>query len=145
MDRVDVHYRACLALVTLFRAQAKANLKNVHSRVFNYILHPEQHYVHVGQSVNVKADVATHPEHVVPCAVLVKECFRLIESGMSTDDEIAAMLQRHWKIVTITKTEAKRLDQEFKLKSKMPDDWSFETGDTFARLENAGIVLLSKN
>ena len=106
-----------------------------------HILHPEYKYVGCGISPAVKAGEPKHPEHIVPCAVLVKECFRLIKEQKHSDEEIAKLLQKHWKIATISKAEAKILDSELRLKSKMPQGWRFEDGDTFARLKLAGIKI----
>ena len=137
----EVHYRACKALIGLFRDQIEEGSECVHSRIFNYILHPESKYVSCGFSLEAKASQATHPEHDVPCAFLIKECFRLIKEGSLSDNKIAKLLQKHWKIATISKAEAKRLDSELGLKSTMPEGWRFEDGDPFARLEIAGIKI----
>jgi hypothetical protein len=139
MSRNEVLYRACLALIGLFRDQIDAQLECVHTRIFNYVLHPESCFVHCGVSLEAKSGSSTHPEHVVPCAVLINECFRLIKEGNLSDEQIARLLQKHWKIVTISKAESKRLDSELGLKSRMPGNWRFEDGDTFARLAEAGI------
>ncbi|MEH6465545.1 MAG: hypothetical protein V7771_16800 [Shewanella psychromarinicola] len=141
IEKNEIHYRACKALIGLFRDQVEAKLDCVHSRIFNYVLHPESKYVGCGTSPEAKSGEPTHPEHVVPCAVLMNESFRLIKEGRYSDDEIAKLLQKHWKIATISKTEAKRLDSELSLKSRMPDNWGFEDGDTFARLNLAGITI----
>ena len=140
-DQNEIHYRACKALVGLFRDQVEANLDCVHSRIFNFILHPESKYVHCGTSAAAKTGEAPHPEHVVPCAVLINESFRLIREGRVSDEEIASLLQKHWKIATISKAEAKKLDSELSLKSTMPENWRFEDGDAFARLKMARIEI----
>lgn len=57
-----------------------------------------------------------------------------------TDPEIALLLQKHWKIVRISKVEAKNLDSRPGLKSGMTNGWTFETVDTFARLKVAQII-----
>ncbi len=136
-----MHLRACKALISLFRDQIEEGSRCVHSRIFNYVLHPESKYAHCGSSQEAKSGLPTHPEHVVPCAFLIKECFRLIEENNLPDDEIAKLLQAHWKIATISKAEAKRLDSELRLKSKMPEGWRFEDGETLARLKLAGITI----
>jgi len=41
-----------------------------------------------------------------------------------------------------TKDEQRRVDVEKKLKKTMPEGWSFEEGDVFARLKVAGIEIL---
>ena len=114
-----------------------------HSRIFQYILHPEIYFVGYGKTKEtVTENIRVHPEHVVPCAVLISECMRLIKSGMSKD-KIATLLTKHWKIVYITKEQAKLLDTKTNntyFKHTMPKDWKFEDGDTFARLKLAKII-----
>jgi hypothetical protein len=144
IEKDRIHYRACKALVGLFRDQVEEGSKCVHSRIFNYVLHPESKYVNCGSSREASSGSPTHPEHVVPCAFLIKECFRLIEENSFSDEEIAKLLQKHWKIATISKAEAKKLDSELGLKSKMPEGWRLEEGDTLARLELAGITIDAK-
>lgn len=106
------------------------------------MLHPEEEFVYVGKSKKVDADTPTHPEHAVPCAKLITECQRLIREGKHSDEQIASLLQKHWKVATITKEEQKHLDSGLGYKSEMPDGWTFENGDTFARFKLAGIVIL---
>lgn len=144
VETEEIHYRACQALVALFRDQVEAKLDCVHTRIFNYVLHPESKYVNCGISPEVKNGGPPHPEHVVPCAVLINESFRLIKEKKKSDDEIAKLLQRHWKIATISKAEAKILDSDLGLKSRMPEGWRFEDGDTLARLKLAGITIDAK-
>jgi hypothetical protein len=144
IETEEIHYRACKALVALFRDQVEASLDCVHSRIFNYVLHPESKYVDCGTSSEAKSGEPPHPEHVVPCAVLISECFRLIKENNHSDEEIAKLLQRHWKIATISKSEAKILDSDLGLKSRMPYGWRFEDGDTLARLKLAGITIDAK-
>lgn len=141
IDKNEIKYRTCKALVGLFRDQIEGNLECVHTRIFNYILHPEAEYVYCGMSREAKSGGPPHPEHVVPCSVLVGECFRLIKEGKLSDTEIARLLQKHWKIAIISKAEAMRLDSELNLKSRMPENWRFEDGDTLARLKMAGIPI----
>lgn len=143
MESDEILESACNALVGLFRDQVQSGRNCVHSRIFNYVLHPEANYVGCGRSISLSEEEKAHPEHIVPCSVLVGESFRLIKEGVRSDEEIAGMLQRHWKIAQITKAEARFLDSDLKLKSKMPSGWRFEDGDTFARLDAAGITLVS--
>lgn len=142
MTKEEVHYRACRVLISLFRDQIESGKNCVHSRIFNYVLHPEKDYVGCGVSLEARAGDSLHNEHIVPCIVLIKECFRLIKEKNHSDDEIAKLLQKHWKIATISKNEAKQLDSELKLKSKMPEGWRFEDGDTFARIKLAGVKII---
>ena len=107
------------------------------------MLHPEAQFVFAGKSVAAQPGVPTHPEHVVPCAVLIAECKRMIQEG-APDAQIAALLAKHWKLATITKDEQKRLDHHWGYKSRMPPGWRFEDGDTFARFQAANIVLAAQ-
>jgi len=104
------------------------------------MLHPEKEFVYLGVSTELNNGEKHHHEHVVPCVVLIVECFRLINENHS-DEYIAELLKKHWKVAHITKNQALKLDQELRLKNTMPKEWSFETGDTLARLKVAGIVL----
>ncbi len=142
----DVVYATCILLVAHFRnlIQLSKNGLGFHTRIFSHMLHPEKEFIYAGQSEKVTTETPTHPEHVVPCAVLVTECQRLIKAGTHSDEEIAVLLKKHWKIATITQEERQFLDGKSNLgyKSKMPINWTFETGNTFARLEEAKIVLV---
>ena len=141
----DIVYATCLLLVAHFRnlIQFSSNNLGFHTRVFSHMLHPEKDFVYAGKSKKVTSETPTHPEHVVPCATLVTECQRLIKAGTHSDEAIAALLQKHWKLATITKGEQETLDAKSKLgyKSSMPPDWTLETGDTFERFKRAGIDL----
>jgi len=54
---------------------------------------------------------------------------------------VALMLQRTLKIAHITKEEARLLDVDLGLKTTMPGEWCFETGEVTARLDKAMIKL----
>lgn len=144
MNNDDIVIRVCRALVSLFSDQIEAGYDCVHTRVFSYVLHPEIDYVYCGTSVTVKGNTAPYAEHVVPCAILVDECLRLLKEKKFNQKQIASLLMQHWKIAIISKDEANILDSELKLKETMPEGWSFESGDTFARLKAAGIKLIEK-
>jgi predicted GIY-YIG superfamily endonuclease len=143
-SRGDILYETCLILVKHFENILKLS-ETGHgftTRVFNHILHPEHIFVYAGTSTKVTEKTQTHPEHVVPCAVMIKECQRLILAGTHTHEEIAVMLKKHWKLAIITKAEQEFIDYELKYKSTMPSGWNFETGDTFERLRLANIQLV---
>lgn len=142
----DEVYKTALLLVNLFEINAnrkKNGLKSTgrHSRIFQYALHPEISFVGYGKTKETLNASSIHPEHVVPCAVLISECNRLLESGIAKE-EIANLLTKHWKIVYITKEQANFLDTKngISLKYSMPKGWNFENGDTFARLKLANII-----
>ena len=133
-------------LVEHFSCCAQRDGKGIHSRIFSYILHPEEEFVAIGQSQEVINGANPYPEHVVPCATLIKESFRLLDEGMPKR-EIAELLAKHWKNVFISKKQANYLDSKdrLNLKNRMPEDWKFEFGDTFARLQLANIQVLPIN
>lgn len=116
----------------------------MHSKFMERLLHPEEIFILCGQSQEVIDGKPSHPEHIVPCAVLRDETLRLLGAGKDIE-YIAKLFAKHWKIAYISKDEAKKLDGKLGLKSKMPESWCFEKGDTFARLEVAGIKLHSVN
>lgn len=95
-------------------------------------------FVLVGQS---KGGNATYNEHVVPRIILREQCHDMLRLDSSEESlsNIALFIRRFLKIVKITKDEQVRLDVDLGLKQKMPDGWTFDTGDVFARLDVAGI------
>lgn len=131
------HFRNILALSTTGRG--------FHTRIFSHALHPEVEFVFAGKSVALRDGENGYPEHVVPCAVMISEIKRLIGEEHMSDEEIASLLQKHWKIALIAPEEQQRLDSKdgMRWKDKMPPGWVFESGNTFARLEGAGIRLAS--
>lgn len=143
MENTESVYRASLLLVQHFKDCLERDGKGFNSRVFSHFLHPELDFVGVGRSQEVINGEPVHPEHVVPCAVLIKEASRLIQKG-TPDTEVACLMSKHWKIALISKKQADYLDSKdgLNLKHTMPDGWCFETGDTYERLKMAGIELL---
>lgn len=139
-DKQQAVLKAATLLVQHFSDCQQRGNKGLHSRVFSYFLHPEADYVGVGRSKKLVPTESAHPEHVVPCAVMIDECLQLLKAGVAHTD-IAELLAKHWKIVFITKDEARYLDSAngVNLKKCMPKDWCFQTGDSFARLQVAGI------
>lgn len=135
----------CLLLVRHFRNLIESDSNNsgygFNTRIFSHILHPEKEFVFAGCSEQVTDETPIHPEHVVPCATLILECKRLIRAGMHTDEQIAFLLQKHWRLAFITKKEQRILDFELGYKSTMPEGWSFESGDTFERFHLANISI----
>lgn len=114
-----------------------------HTRIFSHYLHPEARFVYAGKSRDIEVGAPQRLEHVVPCAVLISESNRLISEGKLPQSEIAKLLAKHWKVAHISKREQQRMDYEQGMKSQMPQGWTFEDGDTMARLDQAGISLLS--
>ncbi|MGV8805188.1 MAG: hypothetical protein ACWA6Y_09520 [Polaromonas sp.] len=138
----DFVYRTCQTVVRHIRNHVEERRGGIHTRLFSHILHPERDFVYIGHSAEAIAGIDIHCEHVVPCVVLVMETRRLIQEDQLDDDEIAKLLQKHWKIALITKKQARHIDLELGYKSKMPAGWNFETGETLARLDKANITLL---
>ncbi|UXC90765.1 hypothetical protein EGM87_17365 [Sphingobium sp. RSMS] len=106
-----------------------------HSRLLDEPLIPN-HIITAGRS-RASAD---HREHVVPLALIRNQCEKMFSSGADAS-AVAKLLERHLKIVMISKAERQRLDFELGLKVRMPEGWSFddENADPFARLKAAGI------
>jgi hypothetical protein len=142
-------YRACILLVSHFEQcmnrVEQGMVSGFHSRLFSHFLHPEVSFIFAGKSQAVVGGEKSHLEHIVPCAVLFHECCRLIKAEIPHAD-IAHLLSNHWKVAYISKTEADFLDSKsgLNLKHRMPSGWSFQTGDTFARFQLAGIKLLTE-
>lgn len=112
MNKNELVSQTCLVLVQHFRNLVTHNGSGFNSRIFSHVLHPEKEFMFLGTSEKLNIGEKPHPEHVVPCAVLITECCRLIKSNENHSDEyIALLLQKHWKIAHITKDEAKKLDQ----------------------------------
>jgi len=146
MDKESFVYDTALVLVNHFQNCIDSGNEGIHSRLFSHILHPEKDYILCGQSQAVKDKSPIHPEHVVPCAVLRNESFRLLKEGKS-HEYIAKLLSKHWRLAYISKAQANFLDSKdgLNLKYSMPQGWCLEKGDTFARLNEAGIKLLPLN
>lgn len=146
----DVVFKTCLLLIKHFKNlieyQQKTNQIRVgyNSRIFQHMLHREQHFVVLGNSEKLSEGVPSHPEHVVPCAYMIDELDRLIKEGKYSDEELARALQKNWKLAYITKDEADHLDFGLKLKSRMPPEWDFMTGRPEDRLDLAGIKLVKE-
>ncbi len=106
-----------------------------HSRLLDEPLVPN-YIIMVGRS-----QVASeHREHVVPLAFIRGQCEKMFSLGTDLS-AVVKLLERHLKVVMISKAERQRLDFDLGLKVRMPDGWSFddENADPFARLKVAGI------
>lgn len=145
MNKEKEVFKASLHLVRHFKdcleRERNGFPKGIHSRVFNFMLHPEGDFVGIGRSQAVIDGAPAYPEHVVPCAKMIEECCRLIKSHVE-ENHIAMLLSKHWKIAYISKSQAAYIDFDLKLKNEMPKGWSFEDGETYERLNLAGIDLL---
>lgn len=141
----ELVYKTSLLLVQHFRNLVEADVGGFNSRIFEKMLHWEFDFVGIGQSVEVTAESGFHPEHVVPCAVLIMESRRLIEENKLSNEEIAKLLQKHWKIARITKKQQRYIDYDLGYKSSMPPGWNFETGETLVRLKLADVILITND
>ncbi len=107
--------------------------------LLNAILIPDE-WVLVGTSVNGGGK----REHVVPRVVIYDECWKMFDQGKSIE-EAAALIEKFLCIVQITKAEQFHIDHRLNLKSTMPDGWTFENGDVYARLRAANVEFLLLN
>lgn len=66
----------------------------------------------------------------------------MYEEGSSVE-EVASFIRKHLQIVHISREEQRKLDQgnQLNLRQSMPDGWSFDSGDLYARLNAAGITV----
>ena len=67
----------------------------------------------------------------------------MLEEGKSKV-EVAKLITKHWKIVFISKEEASFIDTKkgLNLQHIMPENWNYETDDSFERLNLARIRVL---
>jgi hypothetical protein len=96
--------------------------------------------VTVGESI----DGAETKEHIIPRRVIVEKCHEIFRNGGDAGDAEKLILE-NLRIVWISKREAERLNKSanLNLRQTMPEGWSFETGDKYARLRMAGIEFVS--
>lgn len=78
-------------------------------------------------------------EHVIPISSVHKALLK--RKGKLTVKYIQELIEKRLCCAVITKEEDIRLGKVCHLKSKMPLNWDFDTGDVFARYEVAGIKL----
>ncbi|OGQ52435.1 MAG: hypothetical protein A3J24_13240 [Deltaproteobacteria bacterium RIFCSPLOWO2_02_FULL_53_8] len=105
-----------------------------HTRVFDYFIPLES--IPTGRSHSG----ISHPEHVVPCAVILKTCLDYFAQNGQSLDEVVKLIRKLLVIVYIAEEERKTLDTgSSALKDKMPPGWDLENGCIFARLHSAKI------
>ena len=80
-----------------------------------------------------------HGEHVIPLSMVFKRWLELIDEGVSAEEQ-REFLEHHLEVVWITVAEQQKLDRELKLKSKMPEGWTWNDS-IYARLNHADIIL----
>ena len=79
-------------------------------------------------------------EHIIPRKVIVDQCHQIFSDGGKADDAERLILDSV-RILRISRSEAQRLNrsENLNLRQSMPEGWSFETGDKFARIKLAEI------
>lgn len=80
--------------------------------------------------------VGTTYEHVIPMKLIAGE---LLDREWTSPAEIREFLNRFYKTCRITHDENRELNRT--LRQAMPDGWSWETGDIWARYKAAEIVV----
>lgn len=83
-------------------------------------------------------------EHIIPRKVIVDKCHEIFRNGGDADDAEALIIE-NLRMAWISKEEAERLNKSknLNLRQRMPEGWSFESGDKYARLKMAGIKLVA--
>jgi len=102
-----------------------------HSRLFEVLI--ADSYVIKGKSLNG----GTYREHIVPCVMIRDRAYLMFNNGYTIED-VADMIEKNLIIILLTKQEREKIDNELKLKTKMPDGWQFGD-DPYARLKMANI------
>jgi hypothetical protein len=105
------------------------------TNLLNGLMIPDN-YVLVGESANGNA----RREHIIPRKVICQRVSEMFDADASVD-EVAKFIETHLKIVLVSKDDQERMDMLHR--QRMPDGWTFEDGDVFARLKLAGIELKS--
>lgn len=95
-------------------------------------------FMAVGESVAGKE----YREHVIPRNVICYQCHKMFEEGSSVET-VANFVRKHLRIVYISREEQEKLDKgnQLNLRQRMPDGWSFDSGDLYARFNAAGIKI----
>ena len=80
-----------------------------------------------------------HGEHVIPLKLVFEKWVEMVENGETLENQ-RDFLDNHLIVVWITIEEQQRVDRELKLRTKMPDGWTWGD-DKFARLTFADIII----
>ena len=78
-----------------------------------------------------------HGEHVIPLKLVFERWMLMVQNGESPEKQ-REFLDEHLIVVWITIEEQQRVDRELKLRTKMPEGWTWGD-DKFARLTVADI------
>lgn len=105
-----------------------------HSRCLEYFVPDEL----LPQGQGLEGDCVRR-EHVVPCVMLCAEATRMLEHGILPED-VAQWIEPYLRIVLLDAQAVHRLDVELRLKTTMPNDWTFGSGCIYARMHAADIL-----
>ena len=92
-------------------------------------------------TVNNQSKERTYREHLVPCIFLHQKIINKIINEDTNLKEIAKIIKKNLKIAYISNNDAFKLDYEFNLKTRMPNEWNLGD-DIFARLNQADIKII---
>jgi len=126
-------YRQCRRAAVVLHGHWEEKT-GVHSRIFESLV--ADWLVEDGESVKGK----DYREHIVPCSLMRDECIKLFDAGYSVEG-VTHEIMKHLRIVRIHSDEAKYIDHELGLKTRMPDGWTFGKDDPLARLRAGNIIL----
>ncbi|EED33613.1 conserved hypothetical protein [gamma proteobacterium NOR5-3] len=90
-------------------------------------------------SVNRKTTTNNYREHLVPCICLHNELIKMAVDKKHPK-EMAEIVRENLKIANILPVEARKIDIELGLRTKMPRGWHFGD-DVYARLSAAGVEI----
>ena len=95
-------FQTCLLLVrhitNLVEHEKSTGIRiGYHSRIFDALLHPQEHFISLGKSERLLDGVQGRIEHVVPCAYIIEKLEELIKEQKYTQEELAHALQKNWR------------------------------------------------
>lgn len=133
-SREELLHRATLRVAHVIRGMWEEK-QSSHSRLVDRPLIDDE-LVTIGRSTSIGAK---RREHVIPCVMIVRACHEMLTRDAS-DEDVAAFIRQHLKIVHVTPEEARRLDSvnAVGMRQCMPANWQFGD-DPYARLRAAGI------
>lgn len=108
------------------------------TRLFDWLISDK--YTYVGRSE--KGD--EYREHLVPRALIRDICLKQFEAGESIE-HVASIIRNLLKVARISRDEAHHIDVQLGLRTSMPPDWDYRSGDYMARLRVGGVRLIEEN
>jgi hypothetical protein len=112
--------------------------KNGDTRLFDWLI--DDKYVLIGESKKGN----NWREHLVPRVVIRDICCDEFKLG-KTYEEVAETIRTLLKIARISIEEREYIDHELGLKTEMPKDWDYTTGDYMRRLRDGNVELVSQS